>query len=81
VTNAAASGKRRAWFCRKGWFYLPKAAPGWIITGVALAFCVQTFIAVDARSHSVSDTLYGVFPYWAPTFLLLQWIGRRGAGD
>ena len=26
-----------------------------------VVFCLQVFIAVDRRSHSVSDTLYGVF--------------------
>ena len=66
-------------FFRRGWHYLPKAEPGWIIAGLTLAFCAQAFIAVDSNRHSVSDTLYGVFPYSAPTFLLPQWIGRRSA--
>lgn len=42
----------------------------------ALAFCIQVFIFVDERSHSVSDTLYGIFPYWAPAFLLWLWIAN-----
>ena len=44
---------------------------------LAAVFCTQVFVAVDRRSHSVSDTLYGVFPFVATTFLLLDWIGGR----
>src|SRR4029077_10682216 len=42
-----------------------------------LSFCVHTFLFVDGKSHSVSDTLYGVFPFWVPTFLLYIWIADR----
>ena len=43
----------------------------------ALAFCVQVFFAIDRKSHSVSDTLYGVFPFFASAFLLFDWIAGR----
>jgi hypothetical protein len=65
------------WFKRLGWFYLPVSLPGAIITLAALAFCVQVFVAVDRHSHSVSDTLYGVFPFFASGFLLFDWIAGR----
>lgn len=58
------------WFAPLGWLYRPVSILGWVMTALAIAFCVNTFLAVDARSHSNSDTLYGVFPFWAPTFLL-----------
>ena len=35
------------------------------------------FKAVDRHSHSVSDTLYGVFPFFVCTFLLFDWIGGK----
>ncbi len=44
---------------------------------LALAFCVNVFIAIDRHSHSVSDTLYGVFPFFTCTFLLLDWLARN----
>jgi len=44
---------------------------------LALAFCLQVFIAIDRHSHSASDTLYGFFPFAAPTFLLLIWVAER----
>ena len=65
------------WFKRVGWFYLPVSVTGIIIALAALAFCVQVFLAVDRHSHSVSDTLYGIFPFFACAFLLFDWIAAR----
>jgi hypothetical protein len=65
------------WFKRLGWFYLPVSLPGSIITLASLAFCAQVFLAVDRKSHSVSDTFYGVFPYLTSAFLLFDWLAGR----
>jgi len=65
------------WFKRWGWFYLPVSLPGVIISLAALAFCAQVFLAIDRKSHSASDTLYGVFPFVAGAFLLFDWIAGR----
>ena len=65
------------WFKRIGWFHLPSSLPGAIITLAALAFCVQVFAAVDRHSHSASDTLYGIFPFFTCAFLLFDWIAGR----
>lgn len=65
------------WFKRVGWFYLPVSVTGIIIALSALAFCVQVFLAVDRHSHSVSDTLHGIFPFSACAFLLFDWIAAR----
>jgi hypothetical protein len=65
------------WFKRIGWFYFPASFPGAVLMLIGLAFCVQAFLAIDRHSHSVSDTLYGVFPYFACCFLLLNWIASN----
>ena len=65
------------WFKRLGWFHVPVSIPGVFATLVTLAFCVQVFIAIDRRSHSASDTLYGIFPYFACAFLLLNWLASN----
>jgi hypothetical protein len=52
-----------------------------IISAGAVAFCVQVLIAVDRRSHSVTDTLYGVYPFIIPTLLLLDWVATRSSGS
>jgi hypothetical protein len=68
---------KNVWFKRAGWIHLPISVPGAIITLAALAFCVQVFLAVDRKSYSVSDTLYGIFPFFAYAFLLFDWIAAR----
>jgi hypothetical protein len=65
------------WFKSFGLIFLPISFAGWVMTALAVAFCVHTFLFVDGHSHSVSDTLYGIFPYWVPTFLLWVWIAGR----
>ena len=65
------------WFKRWGWFYMPVTVPGFVIVAGALAFCANVFWAVDRRSHSVSDTLYCIFPFFVCSFLLLDWIAVR----
>jgi hypothetical protein len=69
------------WFSRIGWFYLPTTIAGGVLCLLAVIFCLTVFTAVDWHSHSVSDTLYGVFPFCACAFLLLDWVARRSSGE
>lgn len=64
----------RPWFRRWGWIYRPIALPGWIVIALASLFSVNVFLAVDRHSHSVSDTLYAVFPYLVSVFVIVGWI-------
>lgn len=68
---------KQIWFKRLGWIYRPICWPGFVVILLALAFCVNVFVAIDRHSHSISDTLYGVFPYFACCFLLLNWIAAN----
>ncbi len=65
------------WFRPWGILFRPTTLAGWLVTAAPLAFCTQVFLAIDRRSHSVSDTLYGIFPFWVPTFLLWAWLAGR----
>ena len=65
------------WFRELGLLYVPVSAAGFLVTLLAAIFCVWIFIAVDSRSHSVSDTLIGVYPYILPTLLALYVIAMR----
>lgn len=65
------------WFKRFGWFYLPCSIPGAVISIGAAYFCFTVFMAADRHAHSVSDVVYDVFPFFACTFLLVDWIARR----
>ena len=68
-----------SWFRRVGGLHVPRGAAGWIVLIAALAFCGNVFWAIDRHSHSVSDTLYGVFPYFVCVFLLYEWIASRSS--
>jgi len=65
------------WFRSWGWIYKPASIVGWVVVALVAIFCVQVFVAVDRHSHSASDTLYGIFPYFACAFLLLNWLASK----
>jgi len=68
---------KQAWFKEFGLVYFPVSLMGWLLTFLALAFCTHIFLFVDSRSHSLTDTLYGVFPYIVPTLLGLYVVALR----
>ena len=68
------------WFKPVGVLFLPEAAMGWGLCAGVLGFCVNIFLAIDRHAHSVSDTLYGIFPFWVPGLLVLSWIADRTGG-
>lgn len=68
----------KPWFKRAGRFCsYPISWQGWVVTILVGVFCAQIFIAVDRNSHSVSDTLYGVFPFIVPALLVWELIADR----
>ncbi len=70
---------RTVWFKPLGWIFRPVTWQGWTLLGLTFAFCTQVFIAIDRHSHSASDTLYGVFPYFVCAAGLLNWIASKTA--
>jgi hypothetical protein len=68
---------QRSWFQPWGWVYRPASWQAIALLSVALVFCTQVFVAVDRHSHSVSDTLYGIFPFVVPTLILLNWVASK----
>jgi hypothetical protein len=68
---------KRHWFKPWGWIHRPTSWQGVTLVVLAVAFCLHIFVAVDRRSHSVSDTLYGIFPFVVPALLVLDWIASR----
>ncbi|MFZ4456315.1 MAG: hypothetical protein ACOYOT_08855 [Bacteroidales bacterium] len=65
------------WFKKVGWIYFPTQVIGFVITFLVIVFCVTVFFAVDRNSHSISDTLYGIFPYVVSAFTILFWIASH----
>jgi hypothetical protein len=65
------------WFRKSKFVHLPISVAGYLIYLAAFIFSVTVFIAVDNDSHSVSDTMYGIFPYFVSTFLLVEWLASK----
>ena len=72
---------KNRWFKPWGWLYLPIRWQGAVLVLLALVFCAQVFVAIDRHSHSVSDTLYGVFPYFSCCLLLLNWAAANTCSE
>jgi hypothetical protein len=70
---------KRQWFRPWGWVYRPVSLAGWVAAALVAAFWLNVFIAVDRRAHSVSDLLYGVFPFFTCSFLLLLWVAGQSS--
>lgn len=65
------------WFKPLGWLYRPVSWQGWALLVLTLVFCFQVFTAIDRHSHSASDTLYGIFPYFVCAGILLNWVASK----
>lgn len=65
------------WFVRTRYWYRPCHLCAWLILGLGGVFCATVFIAVDRHVHSISDLLYGIFPYVTSTLLLIDRIAER----
>lgn len=72
---------RHRWFVSWGWVYRPVSWQGVTAVVLTAVFCIQVFLAVDRRSHSVSDTLYGIFPFVVPALMLLNWLASKTSSD
>ena len=71
---------QRRWFVAWGWVYRSVTWQAFGLVLLAALFCVQVFWAVDRHAHSVSDTLYGIFPYVVPCLMLLNWAASKTSG-
>ncbi len=52
------------WFKAKryGWGWYPSSLEGWLVLGLYVILEVSSFIRIDSKSHSVSDTLINFIP-------------------
>lgn len=63
------------WFKKRryGLIPMPNTWQGWAMTSVFIITALYIFTSTDSRSHSVSDTLYGIaVPFLA---LIIAFIG------
>jgi hypothetical protein len=67
----------KPWFKPIGWIYYPVSIIGWLIVIFTVILMIHDFLAVDRRSHSISDTYYGFVPYGGLYFLIYLWIASK----
>jgi len=65
----------RYWFKPKRFFkwfafYVPSSLRGWIVTIILILFAAVSFLFIDNRSHSSSDTILNFTP-WAIIIMLI----------
>ena len=68
------------WFKRRGPFFVPVAALGWLILLAAMGIAVYFFREIDSRSHSASDTLMNFVFYLlviGAVYSLIAWLTSR----
>lgn len=71
----------RKWFRRFGIFYFPVSVTGWALTLLTGFISVRTFLMVDERSHSASDTLIAAGPIIAVLVLLFWLLAARSSNS
>lgn len=69
----------KKWFRKYRWIYLPISWQGYLTVLLTAIFNIQVFFAVDRNSHSISDTLYGVFPYLVGSIVILFWVASNSS--
>lgn len=69
--------KNFMWFKKMGLIFVPVSIAGTILLLLTIGFCTTVFIAVDRHSHSVTDTLYGIFPSFVSAFTVLFWVANN----
>jgi hypothetical protein len=59
---------KKLWFKEKsyGWGWQPASWEGWVVLLAYIIACIKTFVFLDRRSHSGSDTLIN----FAPLFII-----------
>jgi hypothetical protein len=67
----------KKWFVKVRGSYLPNSWQGWLAYVPFIAYLLTVFIAVDRNSHSVSDTLYGIFPQWVAAAVVMTWVAAN----
>ncbi len=64
------------WFVKVRGSYLPCTWQGWLTYVPYVVFLVAAFLMVDKTSHSASDTLIGIVPYWVSAAVVMTWLAR-----
>lgn len=68
--------KHKPWFKEVRGSYLPNSWQGWLTYIPFIYWLVSTLIAVNRNSHSVSDFIYNIVPYWVSGAVVMHWVAK-----
>jgi hypothetical protein len=69
--------KKGAWFIKIRGSYLPCSWQGALTYIPMIAFLITVMAAATRDSHSVSDALYIMFPYFVCTAVVMHWLASN----
>lgn len=67
------------WFVEYKWIYYPTSWQGVFVTILVALFNIQVFFIFDSKSHSITDTLCGIFPYLIGSLVILYWVASKAS--
>ncbi len=68
---------KNEWFKECGWVYVPVSWQGALFSLLAFLFCLYVFYVVDQDTPTITDTIFGSFPYWVSAAGILFWIASK----
>lgn len=69
------------WFKGSGILFIPASIMGWLIFVACLVYAVYSFIDIDSRSHSASDTLMNFFFRVCVIFVIYSIVAYLTSGN
>ena len=69
--------RKGAWFVPLRASYLPVTWQGWLTYIPYLYYLFITFTAINHHTHSVSDLVINLIPYWVSGAVIMTWIAKR----
>lgn len=69
--------KKNKWFKKIRGSYLPISWQAWALYVPFTIFLLTVLLAAVRSEHSVSDSLYMIFPQWVSAAVVLTWIANQ----
>lgn len=75
--HTTVKARKGAWFIPVRGSYLPCSWQGALTYIPFLYYLAITFMAVNRNTHSVSDFVIILFPYWVSGAVVMHWIAKQ----
>ena len=69
--------KNNKWFKKVRWSYIPCKWQGWLLYIPMIIFLSTVVVNTNRNTHSVSDFLYQILPYFVCMGVIMHWIASN----